>query len=364
MNTVLIVGATGVIGEAALAHFAMADNWNAIGLSRRTPEPICDPASFSHIPLDLLDAAATREACNSLNDVTHVIYAAVAEQAGLVSGWHDTQQMQTNLTMLNNLLEPLSKSATNLQHVSLLQGAKAYGAHAGHITPVPARENASRVQHKNFYWLQEDYLQEVSERTGLSWTIFRPQVVVGSTSGVAMNPLLAFAAYAAIRKEEGKPFSFPGGVLQLAEIVDAGLIAEALEWAATAQPAKAQTFNITNGDVCAWRELWPTLAMEFDIELGPDEAMPLATYLLKRNLLWQHIAKRNNLKNNNLKNFLGESHYYADILLRANSQSIQHPILLSTIKLRQAGFSACRDSESVIIKLISEMKDRRLIPKN
>ena len=357
MNTALIVGATGVIGEAALTYFAKAENWDAIALSRRTPEPLCDRTSFRHMPLDLLDAAATRDACHSLNDVTHVIYAAVAEQAGLVSGWHDTQQMQVNLSMLKNLLEPLRRSAPNLQHVSLLQGAKAYGAHAGHITPIPAREHAPRVQHNNFYWLQEDYLKKTAELSGFNWTIFRPQVVVGSTSGAAMNPLLA------IRREEGMPFSFPGGALQLAEIVDAELIAEALGWATTATTAKQNTFNISNGDVCAWRELWPTLAREFDIKLGPDEAMPLATYLLRRNTLWQHIAQQHNLKIHDLKSFLGESHHYADILLRANSQSIQHPILLSTIKLRHAGFSACRDSESVVVRLIDEMKDRRLIPK-
>jgi len=362
MNTVLIAGATGVIGEAALSHFAATNNWNAIALSRRTPQPMCDPASFRHISVDLQDAAACRRACSSLSSVTHLVYAAVSEQAGLVSGWHDKQQMQINLHMLRNLLEPLRHAAPNLQHVTLLQGAKAYGAHAGHLTPVPARENAPRVQHENFYWLQEDYLREAANSAGFSWTILRPQVVVGSTWGVAMNPLLAFAAYAELRREEGKPFNFPGGALQLAEIVDAELIAEALEWAVTATAAKEQTFNISNGDVCAWRELWPALANAFNIELGPAEPIRLAEYLAERGDLWRDIAQKHSLRVPALKSFLGESHHYADILLRANSQSLQHPVLLSTIKLRQAGFTACRDSEAVLIRLIAEMKTRRLIP--
>lgn len=362
MNTVLIAGATGLIGEAALRHFASADQWQVIALSRRRPEPVCDRASYRHVHADLRDAASCRNACTDFSKVTHLVYAAVAEQPGLVAGWHDTEQMQINLSMLQNLLAPLRAAAPNLQHVSLLQGAKAYGAHAGHTPPVPAKENAARVQHDNFYWLQEDYLKTIAEQAGFTWTIFRPQVVVGSTSGVAMNPLLAFAAYAEIRRAEGKPFSFPGGALQLAETVDAALIAEALEWAATASAAHGKTFNITNGDVCAWRELWPALAKAFNIETGPDEPMSLAAYLLERQGIWERVAQQNDLHTSKLTQFLGESHHYADILLRANSTVLQHPMLLSTIKLRQAGFTACRDTESVIIRLINEMKNRKLIP--
>ena len=52
-----------------------------------------------------------------------------------------------------------------LQHVSLLQGTKAYGAHV-HPIPVPARERCAARRHANFYWLQEDLLRETSARPG------------------------------------------------------------------------------------------------------------------------------------------------------------------------------------------------------
>lgn len=360
MNTALIVGATGVIGEAALARFAASKDWNTIALSRRKPEPVAN-GRFEHHALDLKDSAACRALCNDLTKVTHVIYAAVSEQPGLVSGWRDQEQMQINLSMLTNLIEPLSEVAS-LQHVTLLQGAKAYGAHAGHRPALPARENAPRVQHENFYWLQEDYLRNKAQQAGFNWTIFRPQVVVGTTWGAAMNPMLAFAAYAAIRREEGKPFSFPGGELQIGEIVDAELLAEVFEWAATSTAANAQTFNITNGDVCAWREVWPVLAEAFGIEVGADEPMRLAEYLSDRSEIWDDIVQRHGLRPLKLLTFLGESHHYADILLRADARTIQRPMLLSTIKLRKAGFAGCRDSEEVLRRLGEEMKTRRLIP--
>jgi nucleoside-diphosphate-sugar epimerase len=362
MNTILIVGASGVIGEAALEHFAAAPDWSAIALSRRTPEPVAN-GNFRHMPVDLTDSRVCREACKQLQQVTHVVYAAVAEKPGLAPGWTDTRQMQINLSMLENLLEPLCDVAAGLRHVTLLQGTKAYGVHVGHHMPLPARERAPRVTHENFYWLQEDYLRAKAQARGFAWTIFRPQVLIGAAWGAAMNPLLALGAYAALRREEGQPFSYPGGALQLSELVDAALLAEAFQWAAESAKAANETFNITNGDVFAWREGWPVLAGAFGGELGPDEPMRLADYLVSRAHLWDRIVERDGLRPIGLLRFLGESHHYADILLRMDANSMSRPILLSTIKLRQAGFPGCRDSEEAIVRWIREMQHRRLIPR-
>jgi hypothetical protein len=68
--------------------------------------------------------------------------------------------MGPNLAVLRNLFGPLATAAKNLQHVTLLQSTKAYGAHIAPF-PVPARERWPRHQHENFYWLQEDYLRDI-----------------------------------------------------------------------------------------------------------------------------------------------------------------------------------------------------------
>lgn len=360
MNTVLVAGATGVIGEAALAHFAARPAWRVIALSRRTPEPVARNA-FRHLPLDLTDAAECRKVCADLEDVTHVVYAALSETPGLVAGWRDAKQMESNLSMLTNLMEPLSEAA-KLRHVTLLQGAKAYGPHVGHTPPLPARERTPRDPHANFYWLQEDYIRAKAAEQGFSWTIFRPQVVVGAAWGAAMNPLLPLTAYAALRREEGKPFSYPGGALQLMEFADARLLAEAFEWATGAPQAAGQIFNVTNGDVFAWREAWPALAAFLAMEPGPDEPMRLAEYLPPRAQVWDRIVAREGLRPLPLLRFLGESHHYADILLRKDAETLNRPVLLSTIKLRQAGFAGCCDSEDALRYWIDVMIDRRLIP--
>ncbi len=361
MNTVLVVGATGVAGEAALHHFAAAPDWHAIGLSRRQPEAAPE-GSFQHLGVDLSDPQACAEAADSLCAVTHVIFAAVAEKPGLVEGWRDPAQMQLNLALLSNLLNPLCERATGLRHVALLQGAKAYGAHVGHTPPLPAREDAPRDRHENFYWLQEDFVREKAAKFGFHWTIFRPQVIIGAATGAAMNPLLPLAAYAAIRKEEGRPFSYPGGAIQIAELVDAGLLAEAFEWAAQVDTAKNQVFNFTNGDVFAWRDAWPALADALEIDNGPEQRLRLATYLVERAEIWDSIVRKHQLRRLSLQQFLGQSHHYGDILIRPDATQIAYPTLLSTIKIRRAGFTACVDSHASLRHWIGVLRQRRLIP--
>src|SRR5437762_10068702 len=166
-GTVLIAGASGLVGAAAVESF-LADGYDVIALSQRRPE-VETGKSFTHSALDLRDGAACRDAAKEFHVVAHVVYTAVFELPGLVPGWSEKLQMDTNLEMLQNLMDPLSKSAKGLKHVSLLQGTKAYGVHL-HRIRIPARERFPRDQHENFYWLQEDYIRAKSAREGWAFT--------------------------------------------------------------------------------------------------------------------------------------------------------------------------------------------------
>ena len=261
-QTILIAGASGVIGSAAVERFARLPGWRVIALSRRLPVVAAD-CQFAHLPVDLSDAEACRTALAAWPEVTHLIYAAACEQEGLVEGWRDPATMALNGQMFANLIDPLAATG-KLRHVSLLQGAKAYGAHF-HPVSIPLREDRPRDPHPNFYWLQEDRLREASARSGFSFTIWRPQVLLGAAPGVAMNPVIPIGAYAAIARERGLPFAMPGGGNAIWELVDAGLLAEAMAWAADARAAAGQTFNITNGDVFILRDAWPEIAALFGL---------------------------------------------------------------------------------------------------
>ena len=135
---VVVFGATGVIGRAALDHFSQLPDGDVIGVSRRA----VDVEGVTHVPLDLVDRRACERASRALAGVTHVVYAALQESDDLTAGWRDRALMERNLAMFSNALEPLLDAAGDtLEHVSLLQGAKAYGLHVGRST-VPAKERA------------------------------------------------------------------------------------------------------------------------------------------------------------------------------------------------------------------------------
>ena len=63
-----------------------------------------------------------------------------------------------------------------------------------------------------------------------------------------------------------------------------------------------------------------------------------------------------------LADLLGESHHYADLLLSARLAAKPVPVLLSTIKLRQAGFAGCRDSLEALLGWLDRMVELRLLP--
>lgn len=356
-QTVVIAGASGVIGEAAIRHFA-GRGWRVVGLSRRRPT-ISDDVAFEHLPVDLLDDEACRAAVAKIGGCSHLVYAALYEKPGLVAGWRDAEQMRINLAMLSNLLGPLSQKG--LEHVSLLQGTKAYGVHLRPFA-VPAKESWPRHPHDNFYWLQEDHVLQASQRHGFGFTIFRPQIVFGDAVGVAMNLIPVLGVYAAICREAGRPLSYPGGPSYLLEATDADIMAQALVWAASEPAAHGETFNITNGDVFAWPNIWPAIADAFELETGEPSPLRLAAYLPENEALWDAAVQRHGLARNSLSAMVGQSHHYADFCMATGAREPVAPVVVSTIKIRQAGFAACIDTEAMFTRQISTLRARRLVP--
>ncbi len=360
-GTILIAGASGVIGSAAVEHFARLPGWRVIALSRRLPVVATD-CQFAHLPVDLSNEEACRTALAALPGVTHLIYAAACEQEGLVAGWRDPATMALNGQMFANLIGPLAANA-NLRHVSLLQGAKAYGAHV-HPVAIPLREDRPRDPHANFYWLHEDTLREASARWGFAFTIWRPQVLLGTAPGVAMNPVIPIGAYAAIARERGVPFAMPGNSTAIWELVDAGLLAEAMAWAAGAAAADGQTFNITNGDVFVLHDAWPELAASLGLPSDGPAPRNFAEFFAQPEsaAAWSALAARYRLREPVLERLLGQSHHYIDLLGGERIAAKAQPVLLSTIKLRQAGFAGCRDSLSALLAQLAAMSDLHLMP--
>lgn len=356
---VLIAGASGLVGAAAVEAF-LEDGYEVVAVSRRRPE-VGSVRPFSHLPVDLRDAGACENAFSGVDDITHVVYTAVFEKPGLIPGWRDEDQMQTNLAMLRNVMGPLAVAARGLRHVSLLQGTKAYGVHL-HPIRIPARERHPRDEHANFYWLQEDYLREICAEREWAMSIWRPQLIVGPNYGVVMNLPPVIGAYGAICREEGRPFSFTGGPSWAWEAVDVRLVADALVWGAEADSAKGETFNITNGEVFEWRDLWPAMAETLGVEVGEDDQLSLAELLPSKAVVWDRIVERHGLRRLPITELLGESHFYADFCFAYGAARTPPPAFVSTVKIKQAGFTSVFDTEASFTHWLRVLQDRRVLP--
>lgn len=352
---VFVAGASGVIGRAALEAFA-AEGWAVLGLSRRPPRPAAGP----HHPVDLLAAAACAEALRALPPPTHLVYCALQESPGLVPGWYDPQVMETNRRMLEHLLDALAVHGT-LEHVSLLQGTKAYGAHLKAMQ-IPGREDSPRDAHENFYWLHEDLLRERSARDGFAFTIWRPPVVFGHAVGAPMNPVAAIATAAALAKAEERPLCWPGGPTGPVDGIDARLLARAFVWAAGEAAAAGRTFNITNGDVFEWQTLWATAARVLGVELGAPAPARLAETLAAKADVWARFLEAESLQAPGLVEWVGDSHAYVDVLWNVGGEKPPPPTLLSTIALRQAGFGDCIHSDQMLEEWLVWLQRERWLP--
>jgi nucleoside-diphosphate-sugar epimerase len=301
-NKVLVTGASGLLGVAAIEKFLSA-GWEVVGVSRRKPE-LPSGRDIEFLSIDLRDKQAARVAFERLTDITHIAYTALHEKPELVAGWSSKEQIETNNAMLHNVVEPIVRKATNFQHISILQGTKIYGVHL-HPIPIPARERDARKDHENFFFDQEAYVREMGARSGFNYTALRPQLVTGATPG-ALNVIPAIGVYAAIRREKGEPFGFPGGPSFVWEAADADLVADVMVWAAQSPQAANEAFNITNGDVFEWRNVWPTMAKTLGVETGPDRPTSVVAYLKENADLWDRIVTKYGLRSRSLRELVGQ----------------------------------------------------------
>jgi nucleoside-diphosphate-sugar epimerase len=324
-------------------------------VSRRAPD-FSSRARF--LQLDLTDREACQRvfAASELNDVSHVVYAALFEKPDLIAGWQDAEQIETNLLMLRNVLDFLGSS---LRHVTLLQGTKAYGAHIKPMTN-PGRESDPRHEGPNFYWAQEDYVRDLAASKDWVFSIMRPQIVCGTALGSPMNMIAALGVLAAVQRERGEPLCFPGGAPYVTQATDADLLARAILWAAEEPRCANQTFNIANGDVLIWQTSWPTIAQVFGMEVGAPVPMRLAEVMPGCEDVWSTLVARYDLRPTSLEQLVGSSWQFADAVFGYGGAPPD--TIVSTVKARRYGFHDCCDTNEMFERQLQHMQAQRLLP--
>lgn len=346
-NTALVAGALGVAGRALIEHLEGLGTWNIVGLSRRPPN---FKTSARFISVDLEDPADCKTKLGGLAGVTHVFFAAFSPQRSFQA------EIAPNLAMLQNLVTEV-ESLGALRHVCLVHGSKWYGNHLGPFK-TPAREDDPRHMPPNFYYNQQDWLSDYQTGKAWSWTTYRPHGLCGVSLGSAMNQLMALAIYATISRELGLPLRFPGkpGAFEAVyQFTDARLLARAMLWCSQRKNCENQAFNITNGDVDRWSNIWPALANWFNMAPGPVQTISLHQFMADKQPVWDRIVAKHGLKTNKLEHMVNWQ--FADWVYGSEFDQIS-----SLDKIRQTGWHESLRSDTMFLDLLQKLKDEKLIP--
>jgi nucleoside-diphosphate-sugar epimerase len=262
--------------------------------------------------------------------------------------------------MLGNLLDAVEAVSPALERVIAMQGGKAYGVHLGRV-PVPAKERWPRGPHEIFYWAQEDLLARRSASAGWTYTLLRPQRILGDAVASPLSIVAALGVYAATWRERGRPLTFPGGGRYVNACTDSRLLARAIEHCAVTDGAANETFNVVNGDWVDWRDLWPRVAARFRMPVGPDEPLSLAEHMPAHEAAWRRLALRHGLRHRTMAEVAGPVWGYADLVLGAGDDHPHHNVM-SPVKLLGTGFADGEDTEDSIDYWLGRLQTSRVLP--
>jgi nucleoside-diphosphate-sugar epimerase len=210
----------------------------------------------------------------------------------------------------------------------------------------------------NFYFDQQELLEERSKGKPWSWTALRPHTVIGYAVGNPLNLLSGLAVYAAISKELGLPLRFPGTrecYSRIMQATDSGLLARSMAWAATTPACAGQAYNITNGDFFRWESLWPKLARAFDMPVGPVQTLDLAVMMADKAPLWDAMVKKYDLRKIAYDD--AANWRFMNYAFRVDWDAMS-----DTLKCRRDGFLEFMDTEAMYLRLIEELRAARFIP--
>jgi nucleoside-diphosphate-sugar epimerase len=343
----LVTGAHGIVGLNLVEELAGQSDWSVTATGRRaTPPPV---PGIAYLPLDLQDAAATMAAAGELKHVTHLFFAAFQYVAD------PYREIAVNVAILDTMLDALRAAGAPLERVVIYQGGKAYGALLGSVR-TPAKESDPRVPGPLFYHDQEDLLYARGAKEGFATTVMRPDYIAGIGLGSYVNLVNTVAVYGSVCRALGMPMYFPGGPRAfdyLFQLTDARLLARGSIWAATAAHRENVTYNITNGDLFRWSNVWPRIADWFGVAPGRPVTLDMKLFMQDKAPLWAELRKTHGLVVD-LDDLLDWNHAY--IL------NVQGELHSSTIRIRQAGFQECLDSDDRLIELFEEMRARKYIP--
>jgi nucleoside-diphosphate-sugar epimerase len=347
-KTALVAGATGIVGRNLLRQLVSDPDWDVIAVSRRTPDV---EGEYRHIAADLLDPVDADARLVELTEVTHIFFSAYIEKPTWAA------MVAPNMALLTNLMDAVEPAAEGLQHVNLMHGTKWYGNHLGPFK-TPAKETDPGHMPPNFYYDQQAFIVDRQKGKAWTWSSARPHGICGFAIGNPMNLVMVLAVYATISKALSLPLRHPGSEANaraLYNVTDSELLARACVWMATDPAAANEPFNITNGDIFRWQDMWPAIADYFGMKTAQAQKIDLAHMMADKGRLWECLVKEHNLQPILYEQLVRWD--YGNFVF-----SPEFDIISSTIKAKQYGFAEVQDSQEMFLRYFDELRAKRIIP--
>jgi nucleoside-diphosphate-sugar epimerase len=344
----IVAGATGQIGHSIANYLAAQNDWTVIGLARKPPLE----SSYPMISVDLTDRADCVKKLSGLPGATHFIYAARFDHFGGAQ-----ESVETNVSMLENLLNAILPTAINLAHIHLIHGTKYYG-HTKALRPVPYHEDDPCGNFDSFYYGQQELVKRLQATQLWNWTISRPHAFCDLNTDEPRNLLLLIGIYASVMRACGQPLVFPGtekAYQSRTQFSWLPALARSVLWMMTSPQCANQAFNIVNGDAPTWSSLWLTIADYFDMPVGPAVSASFEQLLADKDAVWQTLVKQFGLRPSSLGQVVQWP--YGDYAL-----GVQWDVISDMARARSAGFTETIDSHTMWRDGLDFYRSKKLIP--
>ncbi|KAF3033832.1 hypothetical protein E8E12_005142 [Didymella heteroderae] len=276
MPAAIVVGATGILGREIVHELSKhRQQWPTIhALSRSKKEDFAETVIHHHIDLQ----SSPDDMAKDLDTVQgNVVFF-----AGYIQKDSEQENWDVNGAILSNFLQALVKTGAvaGIDRIVLVTGAKQYGLHLGAVKNPMLESDPWLTDSKwppNFYYNQQNILHSFCKEHNKEWTVTYPNDVVGYAVGNYMNLATAIALYALVSKEldaKDEGLVFPGSPSFYTKFdcfTNAKLHGQFCTWAATDPRAANEAFNVHDGDVESWQNLWPRVANYFGSKVKPDQ---------------------------------------------------------------------------------------------
>ncbi|KEF54721.1 uncharacterized protein A1O9_09163 [Exophiala aquamarina CBS 119918] len=370
----LVTGCNGISGNAIVEHLIRQprEEWSKIVVTSRSPlKNYWQDPRVEFVAVDFLEPVQTviSTLSRSCEKVTHAYYTSYVHTDDF------TKLRDYNVPLFETFLVAIDTIAgQNLERICLQTGGKHYGPHLGPVF-CPMTEDLPRYEDHglNFYYAQEDFMFDMQKQRKWSYSIIRPNGIIGFTPGKnGMSEAITLALYLLISREMGQTPKFPGNRYFYNAVDDcsyAPAIADLSVWATTQEHTKNEAFNSVNGDTYIWRYLFRRIGKYLGMEIpdqteweemGDKETMAhsfrMEDWAADKKEIWNRVCDK---YGGNKEAFDWGTWFFFDW-----SVGKAWPTLSSMSKARKFGYTGYWDSYECWIETLRAFENAGILPRN